>query len=81
MKNKNDLLWRYLRNKRLEELLKTFKNFLNFELLKENPNIPQKFLPNYNGKKASEGKEIMQNLTKEKERAEMRLKQLDMGDN
>ena len=36
-------------NKRLEELYKS-------ELLKENPCIPRKFLPNYNGKETPEEK-------------------------
>ena len=54
---------------RLEELY-------NSELLKENPCIPRKFLPNYNGKETPEEKEIMQNLTKEKVRAELKLQMI-----
>ena len=57
-KSRNDLFWRHHRNKRLKELY-------NSELLKENPCIPRKFLPSYNGKENPEEKEIMQNLTKE----------------
>ena len=68
-KSRNDLFWRYHRNKRLEELY-------NSELLKENPCIPRKFLPNYNGKETPEEKEIMQNLTKEKVRAELQLQKI-----
>ena len=64
-KSRNDLFWRHHLNKRLEELY-------NAELLKENPCIPRKFLPNYNGKE----KEIMQNLTKEKVRAELQLQKI-----
>ena len=45
-KNRNDLLWRLHSNKRLEELC-------NPEILKENPNIARKFLPNYNSKETS----------------------------
>ena len=56
-KSKNDLFWRHHRNKRLDELY-------NSELLKENPCILRKFLPNYNGKETPGEKEIMQNLTK-----------------
>ena len=37
----------------------------------ENPCIPRMFLPDYNGKETPEEKEIMQNLTKEKVRAEL----------
>ena len=58
------LFWRYHRNKRLDLLY-------NSELLKEKPNIPRKLLPNYNGKETHGGKEIMQNLTKGKVRAEL----------
>ena len=68
-KNRNDLFWRYHRNKRLEELF-------NDELLKENPTIPRKFLPNYNGKETSEEKQIMNNLAKEKVRAELLLQKI-----
>ena len=63
-KSRNDLFWRHHGNKRLEELC-------NFELLKENPCIPRKFLPNYNSKETPEEKEIIKNLTKEKVRAEL----------
>ena len=55
--------------KRLEELY-------NSELLKGNPCIPRKFLPNYNGKETPEEKEIMQNLTKEKVRAKLQLQKI-----
>ena len=53
-KSRNDLF----RNKRLEELY-------NYELLKENPCIPRKFLPDYNGKETLVEKKIMQSLIKE----------------
>ena len=46
---------------------------LQFLTFKENPCITRKFLPNYNGKETPEEKEIMQNLTKEKVRAELQL--------
>ena len=62
-KSRNDLFWRHHRNKRLEELYSS-------KLLKENPSIPRKFLPNYNGKETPEEKE-MQNLTKKKVHAEL----------
>ena len=52
-KSRNDLFWRHHPNQRLEELY-------NAEHLKENPCIPRKSLPNYNGKE----KEIMQNKRK-----------------
>ena len=68
-KNRNDLFWRYHRNKRLEELYSD-------ELRKENPNIPLKFLPNYSGKETPEEKQIMQNLAKEKVRAELQLQKI-----
>ena len=55
--------------KRLEELY-------NFELLKENPSIHQKFLSNCNAKEAPEEKQIMQNLTKEKVRTELQLQRI-----
>ena len=64
-KSRNDLFWRHHPNKRLEELY-------NAELLKENPCIPRKFLPNYNGKE----KQIMQNLAKEKVRTELQLQKI-----
>ena len=68
-KSRNDLIWRHHRNTKLEELY-------NSELLKENPCIPQKFLPNYNGNETPEEKEIMQNLIKEKIRAESQLQKI-----
>ena len=68
-KIRNDLFRRHHRNKRFEELY-------NSELSKENPCIPRKFLPNYNGKETPEEKEIMQNLTKEKVRAELQLQKI-----
>ena len=61
--------WRHHRSKRLEELY-------NSELLKGNPCIPRKFLPNYNGKETPEEKEIMQNLTKVKVRAKLQLQKI-----
>ena len=64
-KSRNDLFWRHHLNKKLEELY-------NAELLKENPCIPRKFLPNYNGKE----KQIMQNLAKEKVRTELQLQKI-----
>ena len=48
----------------------------NFELSKENTSIHRKLLPNYNDKESSEEKEIMQNLTKEKVRAELQLQKI-----
>ena len=68
-KNRNDLFWRYHRNKKLVQLY-------NSELLKENPTIPRKFLPNYNGNETTEEKEIMENLSKEKVRAELQLQKI-----
>ena len=62
-KRRSDLFWRHHRNKILEELYSS-------KLLKENPSIPRTFLPNYIGKETPEEKE-MQNLTKEKVRAEL----------
>ena len=62
-KSRSDLFWRHHRNKILEELY-------SCKLLKENPSIPRTFLPNYIGKETPEEKE-MQNLTKEKVRAEL----------
>ena len=62
-KSRSDLFWRHHRNKILEELYSS-------KLLKENPSIPRTFLPNYIGKETPEEKE-MQNLTKEKVRAEL----------
>ena len=73
-KSRKDLFWRHHRNKRLEELY-------NSELLKENPSIPQKFLPNYKGKETPEEKEIIQNLTKEKYVPNYNHKRLDVRDN
>ena len=62
-KSRSDLFWRHHRNKILEELYSS-------KLLKENPSIPRTFLPNYIGKETPEEKE-MENLTKEKVRAEL----------
>ena len=62
-KSRSDLFWRHHRNKILEELYSS-------KLLKENPSIPRTFLPNYISKETPEEKE-MQNLTKEKVRAEL----------
>ena len=62
-KSRSDLFWKHHRNKILEELYSS-------KLLKENPSIPRTFLPNYIGKETPEEKE-MQNLTKEKVRAEL----------
>ena len=49
-KSRNNLFWRYHLSKRLEEIY-------NYELLKENPCISRKFLPNYNSKETPEEKE------------------------
>ena len=38
--------------------------------------IPQKFLPSYNGKETPEEKERMQNLIKEKVRAELQIQEI-----
>ena len=48
-KSRNDLFWRYYCNKRLEILYYS-------ELLKQNPCIPRKFLPNCNGKETLDEK-------------------------
>ena len=48
----------------------------NSEILKENLCIPQKFLPSYNGKETPEEKERMQNLIKEKVRAELQIQKI-----
>ena len=46
------------------------------KFLKENPCIPRKFLPIYNGKETPKENKIMQNLTKEKLRAELQLQNI-----
>ena len=56
-KRRNDLFWRYHCNKKLEELY-------NSEHLKENPRIPRKFLPNYNGKELQDEKRHNEKLDK-----------------
>ena len=73
-KSRNDLFWRYHRNKIVEELY-------NSELLKENPFIPRKFLQNYKGKETPEEKEIMQNLTTKRYVPNYNYKRLDVRDN
>ena len=62
----NELFWKFHRNQRLEEIY-------TLELEKEKPNLPRKFLPNFNGTESTEEKQIMDKLAKEKVRAELKL--------
>ena len=69
--------WKIQKEKRfILEISKRLEELCNFELLKENPSIRQKFLSNCNAKEASEEKQIMQNLTKEKVRTELQLQKI-----
>ena len=63
---RNELFWKFHRNQRLEEID-------TLELEKEKPNLPRKFLPNFNGTESTEEKEIMDKLAKEKVRTELKL--------
>ena len=63
---RNELFWKFHRNQRLEEIY-------TLELEKEKPNLPRKFLPNFNGTESTEEKEIMDKLAKEKVRTELKL--------
>ena len=63
---RNELFWNFHRNQRLEEIY-------TLELEKEKPNLPRKFLPNFNGTKSTEEREIMDKLAKEKVRTELKL--------
>ena len=65
-KLRNELFWKFHRNQRLEEIY-------TLELEKEKPNLPRKFLPNFNGIGSTEEKEIMEKLAKEKVRRELKL--------
>ena len=65
-KLRNELFWKFHRNQRLEEIY-------TLELEKEKPNLPRKFLPNFNGIGSTEEKEIMDKLAKEKVRTELKL--------
>ena len=65
-KLRNELFWKFHRNQRLEEIY-------TLELEKEKPNLPRKFLPNFNGTESTEEKEIMDKLAKEKVRTELKL--------
>ena len=65
-KLRNELFWKFHRNQRLEEIY-------TLELEKEKPNLPRKFLPNFNGIGSTEEKEIMDKLAKEKVRRELKL--------
>ena len=72
-KNKlhNELFWKFHRNQRLEEIY-------TLELENERPNLPQKFLPNFNGTESIKEKEIMGKLAKEKVRTELKLQELKL---
>ena len=69
--------WKIKKSKKFSlEILsqEKLKKLYSSELLRENPCIPQKFLPNYNGKETPEEDEVMQNLRKYKIRANNKLK-------
>ena len=62
---RNQLFWKFQRNQRLEEIYT-----LNLE--KEKPNLPRKFLLNFNGTESVKEKEIIDKLAKEKVRIELK---------
>ena len=65
-KLRNEFFWKFHRNQRLEEIY-------TLELEKEKPNLPRKFLPNFNGTESTEAKDIMDKLAKKKVRTELKL--------
>ena len=66
---RNELFWKFHRNQRLEKIY-------TLELEKEKPNLPLKFLPNFNRAESTEEKEIMDKLAKEKVRTELKLQSI-----
>ena len=74
-KLRDEPFWKLHRNQRLEEIY-------TLELEKEKPNLPRKFLPNFNGTESTKKKgEIMDKLAKEKVRTKLNCKLLDIKDN
>ena len=65
-KLRTELFWKFHRNQRLEEIY-------TLELQLEKPNLPRKFLPNFNGTESTKEKETMDKLAKEKVRTELKL--------
>ena len=66
-KLRNELFWKFHRNQRLEEI-----HTLDRE--KQKPNLPRKFLPNFNGIESTEEKEVVDKLAKEKVGIELKLR-------